>query len=479
MKLSMWILTDWLKDYKPLPRIRNGKPVLKNARLYTSDTGTRNSHVYIGRAKELIKSDENKVVCIHEQDTVLLETENTEQVFNDILNAFDYYNDWFETLNEQITAGCTLQYLLDSARYLFDDFISIADPAYAITAFSVPETYDLNNDFFLYIINNKTMPLDVIMDVNRDSRIREVNRTEAYIIENKFLPDSVICANLEFDNQHYGWITMLAQNHLVTQGKLDVFSTYAKLIEYWLRCNKTQSELKSFQGFFLDLLNGHSGTQASINQHFQAIGWNPSDEKMIVSVICLYEKDIMLTLSRRIEKWFPACLGVFYEDAIVVICNLALMKKSEFMAKFKEISTPSKCLCGISYVFSETAQAPLYYAQTIIAMKYGDHSPGSLNECSDYAVAYGLDIVKQHVQTDIKHPAIKVLQKYDQDTHSDLTETLKIFLKNERNYTNAAKILCIHKNSLKYRLSRINDLTSIDLNSYETRLHLLLSFYFD
>ncbi|KNZ43574.1 PucR family transcriptional regulator [Acetobacterium bakii] len=479
MKLSMWILTDWLKDYNPLPKIRNGKPILKNARLYTSDKGSKNSHVYIGSAKELMNSEENKVVCIHEQDTILLESENTEQIFNDILNAFDYYNDWFETLHEQITAGCTLQFLLDSARNLFDDFISIADPAYAITAFSVPETYDLNNDFFLYINNNKTMPLDVIMDVNRDSRIREVNRTDAYIIENKFLPDSVICANLKFDNQHFGWITMLAQKHPVTQGNLDVFSAYAKLIEYWLHCNKTQSELKSFQGFFLDLLNDHSGTQASINQHFQTIGWNPSDEKMIVSINRLAGKDIMLTLSRRIEKWFPACLGVFYKDAIVVICNLALMNKSEFMVGFKEISTPSKCYCGISYVFSETAQAPLYYAQTIIAMKYGEHSPGRLNECSDYAVAYGLDIVKQHVKTDIKHPAIKVLQKYDKNTNSNLTETLKIFLENERNYTKAANILCIHKNSLKYRLSRIDDLTSIVLDAYETRLHLLLSFYFD
>ncbi|MDR3602358.1 MAG: helix-turn-helix domain-containing protein [Desulfosporosinus sp.] len=448
-------------------------------RLFFNNGAIEKSNVYISNSKSFISSEENKVICVHDQDMIILQTEDTKQVLNDILNAFDYYNDWFENLHEQIASGCSLQYLIDCGRDFFDEIISVADPAYSINALSIPETYDMSGDFFQDMLYNKTMQLDIIMEINRDSRIREVNRKDAYIIDNKLLPHRSICSNLVFNNQHFGWITMMEQNHPTTQGRLDAFSAYAEMIVYWLTYNKTQNEFKSYQQFFLDLLNGLPGTQTAINQHFQAIGWNPSDDKMIVSINCIVKKDIMLTLSRLIEKWFPACLGIFYEDLIVVICNLALMNKSDFMLKFKEISTPCECFCGISYIFDDTAQAPLYFEQTIIAAKYGNHKPGSLNECSDHAVAYGLDIVKQNVRTDIKHPAIKILQKYDENTNSDLTVTLKTFLENERNYTKTANVLFIHKNSLKYRLSRINDLTGIDLDSYETRLHLLFSFYLD
>ncbi|SHI67543.1 PucR family transcriptional regulator [Desulfosporosinus lacus] len=478
MKLSMWILSDWLKDYEPKTRIIHGDPVLKNVRLFSCAKATQKSNVYIGRARDILGSEENKVICVNGQDMIFLETEDIEQVLTDILNAFDYYNDWFEKLQESITSGCSLQYLIDCARNFFDEIISMADPGYSNITLSIPANMDMSGDFYKDMLRNKAMQqLDIIMEINRDSRIREVNRKDAYIIDSKLLPCRLICANLVCNNQHLGWISMLERNHPNTQGRMDIFSAYARTLESWLSCNKTQNEFKSYQQFFLDLLNGRPGTESTINQHFQAIGWDPSDDKMIVSINCIIKKDIMLTLTRRIENWFPACLGVFYKDWIVVICNLALMNKSDFRRKFKEITEPSDCFCGISYIFNDTAQAPLYFEQTIVAAKYGSQESGSLNECSDHAVAYGLDIIKQNVQTDIKHPAIKILQKYDKDTNSDLSGTLKNFLENERNYTLTANILSIHKNSLKYRLSRINDLTDIDLDTYDIRLHLLLSFY--
>lgn len=480
MKLSMWILFDWLKDYNPEIKIIDGERILKNVRLFFNDRPMEKSNVYVGSTKDILGSEENKVVCINGQDMIFLETEDIDQVLNDILNAFDFYNDWFENLRERIACGCSLQYLIDSAKNLFDDIISMADPAYANTTLSVPENMDMSDDYYQGMINSTTFQrLDIIMDVNRDSRIREVYRKNAYILDSKVLPCRHICVNLISNNQHLGWIVLLERNHPITQGKMDLFSAYARIVEFWLSSNKTHNEFKSYQQFFLDLLNGSFETQTTINQHFQAIGWDPSDNKMIVSINSITKKDIMLTLSRLIERWFPTCIGVFYEDWIVVICNLALMIKSDFMLKFKEISEPSECFCGISYIFNDIAQAPLYFEQTKVAAKYGSQKPGSLNECSDHVVAYGLDIIKQNIQTDIKHPSIKILQKYDKDTNSNLTETLKIFITNERNYTKTANILCIHKNSLKYRLSRIDDLTGIDLDSYETRLHLMLSFYFD
>ena len=53
-----------------------------------------------------------------------------------------------------------------------------------------------------------------------------------------------------------------------------------------------------------------------------------------------------------------------------------------------------------------------------------------------------------------------------------------IYLKKERSQSETAAALNLHRNSLTYRLQRINELLDEDLNDEDTRFHMLLSFKF-
>ena len=37
MRISMWMLADWLQRYAPVTRIEQGQRVLRNARLYSEE----------------------------------------------------------------------------------------------------------------------------------------------------------------------------------------------------------------------------------------------------------------------------------------------------------------------------------------------------------------------------------------------------------------------------------------------------------
>ena len=80
--------------------------------------------------------------------------------------------------------------------------------------------------------------------------------------------------------------------------------------------------------------------------------------------------------------------------------------------------------------------------------------------------------------TDIEHFTDKwlgALASYDRDKHADLLNTLTQYLRHGGGYEVTARILSVHRSTLKYRLQRIRELTGYDLTDPETHFNLQLA----
>ena len=66
------------------------------------------------------------------------------------------------------------------------------------------------------------------------------------------------------------------------------------------------------------------------------------------------------------------------------------------------------------------------------------------------------------------------LEDYDRERGSDLVRTLAVYFDAGENASEAAERLFLHRNSLLYRLERIQNLTGLDLKDPEVRLALRL-----
>lgn len=67
------------------------------------------------------------------------------------------------------------------------------------------------------------------------------------------------------------------------------------------------------------------------------------------------------------------------------------------------------------------------------------------------------------------------LLDYDMRQHADLIKTLEAFFTCHGNLSQTAEMLIVHRNTLLYRMNRINEIAEIDLNRPETRLALHLA----
>lgn len=76
------------------------------------------------------------------------------------------------------------------------------------------------------------------------------------------------------------------------------------------------------------------------------------------------------------------------------------------------------------------------------------------------------------------HPVLEQLKRYDSKKRTDFYELLKIYLRNERNRVITAEKLYVHKNTLVYRLEKIQKKFHLQLDDPYEREYLLLSYRF-
>jgi hypothetical protein len=83
---------------------------------------------------------------------------------------------------------------------------------------------------------------------------------------------------------------------------------------------------------------------------------------------------------------------------------------------------------------------------------------------------------KEHNLYDLCHPLIRKLIRYDHEHKTDFTKYLRAYICSGRNFTSAAAKLYTHRNTVIYRISRINELLDFDFRSQDTVFCFELSF---
>lgn len=480
MKLSMWILADWLKKYRPIVKIISGKQILRNVR-YLTETNTMSSlNVYIGCTKDFIPSTVDGIICVNEQDMILLQTDDAQEIFNEILAAFDFYNEWDDSLHDMIQGSCTLQDILDSSQKAFNCPLVICDSAHMVLAHNAdcpyPDTYA---PILRSIEEEHFLPLETISIINQEIQGQQ-NTREPYLHCSAVLPTPSLQRNLFYGRTHIGWLIMEASRGTIAPGIFHILDTLGKAVEYWYELSEAQRELASQADIFLELLSENPAPFPTLARRLQAIGWQPEDHKLLIKILSdTTDGRIYFSLQKILPQTFSGCYAFLYEGSVVLAANLRLYPEQELWQVLTGLLLKSKTYCGVSYPFTNIMNLKQAYGQADIALTYGKRETGRIHHCSDYVLPYARDILSKNLTTDIRHQILGQLREYDRQNQTDYYETLFQYLVFERNQVLTARKMCLHRNTLVYRINRITELFPMDLDNPATRWHLLLSYFIE
>jgi len=480
MKLSMWILADWLKKYNPEIHIKEGYRTLERVRFFNGDQHEYESCVFVGHSKTMATASTEQVSCVSGVDLILLKTNDVEGIFNEISDAFEFYWNWHDSIRRAIQEGCTVQVLLDKSSHILDDFTFVTDSGYLLKGHCCDTLQNRKIDLVEQILAENMIPMDRILVLNDDSRVKNA-ASRAYVVDNPILPKRTISRNLFLDHEHIGWLILVEIEHMITPGRIQFLDILGDIIEEdYARYSRGGNEIFSYEKMFLDILFEDTDMPDSINHKMMAINWQPDDEKLVFKIIgCNQNRDLSLALLRKLEASLTGCILLHHNESIILLANLNLVNHAVLIRQNQIQLKQAASRSGASFVFQDINQLKDAYSQAEIAITYGTNIPGDIQTCNACAVAYSINLLRSTSHADLRHPGIQKLNQYDALHHSNLAKTLWLFLLNERNNTETAKQLFIHKNTLAYRISRIEEITGISLNDAEIRFHLLISCYLD
>ena len=185
----------------------------------------------------------------------------------------------------------------------------------------------------------------------------------------------------------------------------------------------------------------------------------------------------MQYLQRALSSSFSAVYCFKYLSDLLLIVNYDKITEKKFLQELSDALKKRKMCCGSSYRFKDLQQLPVYYKQAQLALQYGSTKPGAVNRCEDFTLEYVRHQINDQLEIPFSVPAMEKLKQYDATAGTEYYRTLAVYLLQERDQTKTAEILCIHRNTLIYRLKKIESLINIDLDDSRNRFALLLSFF--
>ena len=161
------------------------------------------------------------------------------------------------------------------------------------------------------------------------------------------------------------------------------------------------------------------------------------------------------------------------EDAVVIfLANDEIPRLVEF---FEEKGFATKAAMAISLPFASVSAIPMQHE--LLAYCLDLRGDTGIVKAEENAFDFLTSRITSTVDVQsLLHPAIAKLSAYDRVNQSNLLSTLKTYLENDRNAQRCANLLYLHRNSLQYRVRRIQEIADIDLDNPEVRAYLRLSF---
>ncbi len=515
MRLSLWIISDYLREYKPLCCITDGEMTIRNVRLLSEQESLVSVNLYIGKKSwfqntehltasafynNFMKNDDeiknvsnslitktDPVLCIHGNDALILNTEDLGTVFNRILDCFDFYNTWADSCIDMIAQHASLEEIMLNSRKIFREEINIADSSHVLLyqlPCLMPDEAELTSQQRAYAIfsqsirENHSMPLDYILQARQMGKIYQPGIKAYRSVLNQEMSPSVL-VNLFYRGSLWGWIVSSNIWGDSTPGEMQLLEELGRILEEWLETSiPSESSLNDFYHVFEGIfLQESEDSYLLLEKKLHTIGWSPKDRKVIFEV--KNNKDDFAVLENLCYRFTArrACVAGIINNVVVMLYNIESAEIAEIHKDLQNKLQLSDSFSGQSYPFNDLQEIRDQKLLADTALNYGLKIPGTINNCDDYILNYLKDLIQTNSRITFLHPAIRQLLEYDQKNGTEFLLTLYHFLMEERNYNKTAKALYVHRNTVQYRIEKILEMTGLNIEDTQTRLTITAMLY--
>lgn len=384
-----------------------------------------------------------------------------------------------------------VQALLDNSEDIFKSTITVLDSSLKLLAYTRHCLPD--DDANAFLIENGYHSAGTLEKFRRFKRFHEPELTHDVVVST----DRVIFdfVTMKYFFKHFSevsvYVVMLCNHREVSQGLADLFKILNAYIEIYVdRGYPYEGKYSAFDTLMYDLLAHQLTDRAEIRQRGDVAGI-PFRGLFDVYKISLSETAAQslpyLTIS--FSRAIPDSRVSFYGDCIVVLnIYTAPAQVKEKLRSTKEIlersAAKSVKAVGISHVFNELSGFSIGYQQAEEALRTGGESLSDQEGIGYYKFE---DWYVKHMIASVGNSALYSnseaehlydrLDEYCKEHNCDYIMLLYTYLMCERRISNVAEAVHLHRNTVIYHLSKIEELLDTTFDEPTLRVKLLLEIY--
>lgn len=481
MKLSMYLIERWLAAYHPVAIINSGEREIEGARLFSDTADISSSYLYVGSNEEFMGGRPHETLVMFRQDVLSIQSDDVANIFNDVLSAFQFYNDLEAQLLSCTSHENPEQHILSACEDLIGpSFIYTND----LEMIAVSQNYSdrfVNKFWDAIVLGKKGREKQSILDAHVLLSFTSGSHHMLEFREPAAAPYDYGIYNTYFSATGVPIGFMVnSSNAPITPYERDIASIIVDALEIAQRNLALPPRLAISNSpddvMLIRLLNSTGIERAT--EYLQAM--KALRDGMAYQLFVSNQTDTFLlpALHRELSNTLPdSVVAIWKHQVVALVWNRQGHAEGLGRAIAKVIAPwgrKARVGFGASNPFMRLSEAPLFLPQALAAARHSSGA-GETAPFSEVAVDFLLTCADRQEQCAARHPAALAFNATDARDGGQLAATMRTYLLCERSIKQAADLLFIHRNTVLYRINQMRKLASFDLDDLNDRTYLLVS----
>ena len=405
-----------------------------------------------------------------------------DRLFNILVSEMEKYRRWHDLINDLLVADAPYQELVEATAKFVPRPMYVADASWRMISRVDFEMGEISATWHYQMLHDGLYPHHIVDALNRTGDYNRIsNLPRAALIDSEVYTMRILAKPIRHHGRLVGYYFMIDTWGDLGYCEVEIAQEFGTMIAPLMATRGAkEGHMAGFQdNFIIHILDGLLTTKHDIAQQLRAeTHWPIESDFRLVTVRFSpdeFENHLlhMRTMGMLVGNFDSQAYS--YKDTAVAIFHEAEQDRDDFMDHLWRSASALKRNLVVSNRFSDFSQLKSYYEQNLYV-----HEQSELEESGEPRVI-SCDTAFRRLLADCCKNDIPssygadALYAYDQAHNTNYCETLLAYLACERNALITSDKLFLHRNTLRNRLMKIEEIIETDLDDVDARMHLFIS----
>ncbi len=367
----------------------------------------------------------------------------------------------------------SLDQIMETAEELLDNPLFLSDTSTRVLSFSNPNSLrNVDDELIRCVLKHGFVLSEYFEKYDYANLLTTIEKNEkAFYLKSKYeeKQDRII-VKITVNRRYFGWIVLYPLHGEFQDGDCEIMDILSNVLSMELERNKIGFALSCRENLLMELLSGHVSSLEDFQNRARGFDWVPQNDFYIMAIS--FKEDFHYPDKERTITAYKNHLGLIYPKyKSICIDNILLLlletnDLSSVIATLENFFDNYHLAAGCSKHFTNILDFKKYYEQAMNIFHLGRkmHPEGTVYLYRDYYLYHLLTLFSEtHHLKNYCLPEVSMLLQYDKENNSCYMETLRTYLRS-RNIVTAAGELHIHRNTMNYRIQKIEEITHLNLS---------------